>query len=223
MKIAENLRKIKDALPPAVCLTAVSKFHPESAIMEAYSAGQRVFGENRVQELVVKYEHLPKDIQWHLIGHLQTNKVRLIAPFISVIQSVDSLYLLQEINRQAKKNSRKINVLLQIHIAEEEHKFGFSFEEAEELFKNKNSETLQFVQIKGLMGMATLTDDANKIRAEFANLSAFFHKIKLQYFLEDKEFCELSMGMSGDYTIAIEEGSTIVRIGSAIFKVKSEE
>jgi pyridoxal phosphate enzyme (YggS family) len=217
MKIADNLLKVKSSLPPNVRLAAVSKFHSEEEIMEAYGAGQRLFAENRVQELVPKYEHLPKDIEWHLIGHLQTNKVRQIAPFVSVIQSVDSLRLLQEINREAQKNGRQIDVFLQIHIADEEQKFGFSFEEAENLLKNKFSETLESVRITGLMGMATFTEDEAKIRSEFAHLSAFFKKIKAEYFLNKNEFCELSMGMSDDYEIAVAEGSTIVRIGSAIF------
>jgi len=223
MSVAENLRKIKETLPENVCLTAVSKFHPESMVMEAYNAGQRIFGENHAQELVPKYEHLPKDINWHFIGHLQTNKVKYIAPFIHTIQSVDSLQLLGEINRQAQRCDRIIPVLLQIHIAQEEHKFGFLYEELENIFQEEALDTLKNVQIAGLMGMATLTDDERQIRREFNGLNAFFTKIKNTYFVNNIFFNQLSMGMSDDYLIAIEEGSTMVRIGSRIFGQRIKE
>jgi len=217
MDIAENLQQIKETLPENVRLTAVSKFHPESVLLEAYNAGQRIFGENHVQELVPKYEHLPKDIEWHFIGHLQANKVKYIAPFIHTIQSADSLRLLEEINRQALKNNRIINVLLEIHIAQEVHKFGFFYEEVENLLQKKAFDALKNIQITGLMGMATFTNDEQQIRHEFNGLNAFFKKIKNIYLAGNHFFNQLSMGMSDDYLIAIEEGSTIVRIGSHIF------
>ncbi|GHT68404.1 YggS family pyridoxal phosphate enzyme [Bacteroidia bacterium] len=217
MNVAENLRQIKETLPENVRLTAVSKFHPESVLLEAYAAGQRIFGENHVQELVPKYEHLPKDIEWHFTGHLQANKVKHIAPFIHTIQSADSLRLLEEINRQAQNHNRKINVLLQIHIAQETHKFGFLYEEVEKLLEEKTFDALKNIQIGGLMGLATFTDDEQQIRREFNGLNAFFTKIKNNYFAGAHFFNELSIGMSDDYLIAIEEGSTIVRIGGRIF------
>ncbi|GHV32190.1 YggS family pyridoxal phosphate enzyme [Bacteroidia bacterium] len=217
MNVAENLRQIKETLPENVRLTAVSKFHPESVLLEAYAAGQRIFGENHVQELVPKYEHLPKDIEWHFTGHLQANKVKHIAPFIHTIQSADSLRLLEEINRQAQNHNRKINVLLQIHIAQETHKFGFLYEEVEKLLEEKKIDALKNIQIGGLMGLATFTDDEQQIRREFNGLNAFFTKIKNNYFAGAHFFNELSIGMSDDYLIAIEEGSTIVRIGGRIF------
>jgi len=223
MSVAENLRQIKETLPENVSLTAVSKFHPESVVMEAYDAGQRIFGENRVQELIPKYEHLPKDIEWHFIGHLQSNKVKYIAPFIHTIQSVDSLQLLEEINRQAQRCNRTIPVLLQIHIAQETHKFGFLYEEIENLLQAEPIDTLKNIQISGLMGMATLTDDEQQIRREFNGLYAFFTKMKHTFFAGNKFFNQLSMGMSDDYLIAIEEGSTMVRIGSLIFGQRIKE
>jgi len=217
MNVAENLRKIKETLPENVQLTAVSKFHPESVLMEAYDVGQRIFGENRVQELVPKYEHLPKDIEWHFIGHLQANKVKYIASFIHTIQSVDSLRLLEEIDRQARKHNRIINVLFQIHIARETQKFGFLYEEIENLLQEKTFDALKNIRIAGLMGMATFTDDEQQIRREFRGLNTFFKKIKNIYFPDNHFFNQLSMGMSDDYPIAIEEGSVMVRIGSRIF------
>ncbi|MDR2621296.1 MAG: YggS family pyridoxal phosphate-dependent enzyme [Dysgonamonadaceae bacterium] len=217
MSIAENLRKIKETLPGHVRLTAVSKFHPESVLLEAYNAGQRIFGENHAQELVPKYEHLPKDIEWHFIGHLQANKVKYIAPFIHTIQSIDSLRLLEEIDRHAGKYKRKINVLLQIHIAQETHKSGFLYEEIEKLLKERVFDALENIRITGLMGMATFTGDKDQIRREFNGLNTFFTRIKDIYFAGDVFFNELSMGMSDDYLIAVEEGSTMVRIGGKIF------
>jgi len=217
MSISSQLEQIKKSLPNNVRLVAVSKFHPESAIMEAYNSGHRIFGENRVQELVSKYEHLPKDIEWHFIGHLQLNKLKFIAPFIDTIHSIDSLKLLKEVDKEAAKFNRKIKVLLQIHIAEEEHKFGFSFDEIKQLLKKQTFDSFPHIVIAGLMGMATFTDEREKVRNEFRNLSSFFKKIKTDYFAESDFFRELSVGMSDDYPIAVEEGSTIVRIGSKIF------
>jgi pyridoxal phosphate enzyme (YggS family) len=217
MSVVENFWKIKETLPENVRLTAVSKFHPESVLLEAYGAGQRIFGESHAQELILKYEHLPKDIEWHFIGHLQANKVKFIAPFIHTIQSVDSLRLLEEINRCAGKHNRKINVLLQIHIAQEAHKFGFLYEEVEKLLNERAFDALEHIRIAGLMGMATFTEDERQIRREFNGLHTFFTKIKQTYFAGSNFFNELSMGMSDDYLIAVEEGSTMVRIGGKIF------
>jgi pyridoxal phosphate enzyme (YggS family) len=216
MNITENLRQIKETLPGNVRLTVVSKFHPESVLREVYDAGQRIFGENHVQELLPKYEHLPKDIEWHFIGHLQVNKVKYIAPFIHTIQSVDSLRLLEEIDRQAQKYNREINTLLQIHIAQETHKFGFLYEEVEQLLKKKAFDAFKNIRVTGLMGLATFTDNVQQVRREFNGLNAFFTKIKPIYFVGAHFFNELSIGMSDDYLIAIEEGSTMVRIGSRI-------
>ncbi|GHT73955.1 YggS family pyridoxal phosphate enzyme [Bacteroidia bacterium] len=217
MSIASRLDELKKELPDDVRLTAVSKFQTIPLIGEAYAAGQRIFGESRVQELVPKQEQLPKDIEWHFIGHLQQNKVKYIAPFIDTVQSVDSRPLLQELNKQAERNNRIIKVLLQVHIAQEPQKFGFSFEEITAFFKNKPHENLPHLRITGLMGMATQTEDKQQIRAEFSVLATLFFKLKKEYFAENTDFRDLSMGMSDDYLIAIEEGSTIVRIGSKIF------
>lgn len=200
-----------------VTLVAVSKTKPVEDIMEAYNAGQRIFGENMVQELVDKYEELPKDIEWHLIGHLQTNKVKYIAPFISMIESVDSLKLLQEINKQAQKNDRVIDCLLQIYIADEETKYGLGFDEAVELLRSEEFAELKNVRIRGLMGIATNTDNEKQIKEEFYELDTFFDGIKQSFFRKADYFDELSMGMSSDYKIAVEHGSTMVRLGSTIF------
>ncbi len=217
MGIKENLAAIKSELPPHVKLVAVSKTKPNEDIMQAYQAGHKIFGENKVQELVGKYETLPKDIEWHLIGHLQTNKVKYIVPFVYLIHSVDSEKLIAEINKRASKINRKINVLMQIHIAREETKFGMSYQEAEDLFKSNKLANYPFVNVQGLMGMATNTDDLEQVRREFRGLKEFFDYTKKTYFPDKEDFKELSMGMSHDYKIAIEEGSTIVRIGSKIF------
>lgn len=200
-----------------VRLIAVSKTKPISDLQEAYQAGVRDFGENKVQEMCEKQPHLPQDVRWHLIGHLQTNKVKYIASFVHLIHSVDSLKLLQEINKQAQKHSRVINCLLQIHIAQEETKFGLSYEEAENLLQNTALKELKNIRIKGLMGMATFTENAEQIRKEFRGLAGFFQHCKQKYQDFNFDFQELSMGMSGDYLIAIQEGSTMVRIGSALF------
>jgi PLP dependent protein len=215
--IAERLLALRTEIPTDVQLIAVSKTKPVSAVQEAYQAGQRAFGENKVQELVDKYEQLPKDIQWHLIGHLQTNKVKYIAPFVHLIHAVDSLKLLQEIDRQAQRNDRVIPCLLQFHIANEDTKFGLDFSEAEELLQSREFIEMRNIQIAGLMGMATFTEDTDQIRDEFRNLNNYFHIIKSHYFKFNPEFRHLSMGMSGDYRIAIEEGSNMVRIGSTLF------
>jgi len=209
--IAENLKKIKATIPTEVTLVAVSKTKPNEAIMEAYDAGQRIFGENKVQDLVLKAELLPKDIQWHMIGHLQTNKVKLIAPFISLIHGVDSVKLLKEINKRAAQNDRVINCLLQIHIAQEETKFGFDESEAAELLMHHSE--FSNIQIVGLMGMATNTSEDLQIRKEFSNLKELSLKLSNAQF----KLPIISMGMSGDYLLAIKEGSTMVRVGSALF------
>lgn len=216
MSIAENLLRIKSALPDKVTLVAVSKTHPAEAVKEAYLAGQTVFGENKVQELVPKYEALPKDIEWHLIGHLQSNKVKYIAPFVSMIHSVDSLSLLKEINRQAQKNGRVINCLLQMHIAEEETKYGLSFDECETLLASEEFRAMKNVCITGMMGMATNTGDEHQVRKEFRSLNEFFSRHLSEQTANFKP-AVLSMGMSSDYRIAVEEGSTMIRIGSTIF------
>lgn len=219
MSISENLIKIKSELPSEVKLIAVSKTKPESDIMEAYNAGHKFFGENKVQELVDKYEHLPKDIEWHFIGHLQTNKVKYIAPFVQLIHGVDSFKLLKEINKQGAKNNRVINCLLQFHIANEKAKFGFYKDEVFALLANEEFKSLKFVQIVGVMGMATYTDDENQIRIEFSNLKNYFFEIKKR-FLPQAYFSEISMGMSADYKLAIEQGSTMIRLGSSIFGIR---
>jgi len=218
MSVKENLQKIKAEIPGNVKLVAVSKTKPAELIKEAYEAGQRVFGENKAQELAAKYEVLPKDIEWHFIGHLQTNKVKYIAPFVSLIHSVDSLKIMKEINKQAVKNDRIINCLIQFHIAEESTKFGLNFEEAEELVNAL--EQYRNICFTGVMGMATYTDDKSQIRREFSRLKNYFDKLKKRYFSDDDSFKEISMGMSGDYKIAIEEGSTIIRLGTLIFGVR---
>lgn len=215
--IKENLNFIQSTIPSNVTLVAVSKTKPISDILEVYNAGQRVFGENKVQEMTEKYEVLPKDIEWHLIGHLQSNKVKYIAPFVSLIHSVDSLKLLTEINKEAKKNNRVINCLLQFHVAQEETKFGLTVEEAKELLESKEFVEMQNISIVGIMGMASFTENTETIRNEFRLLENYFQLLKSHFFKFNGEFKEISMGMSGDYLIAIEEGSTIVRVGSSIF------
>ena len=215
--IAENLEKINKQIPSGVQLVAVSKTKPISFVEEAYFAGQRVFGENRVQELEEKYAILPKDIAWHMIGHLQSNKVKFIAPFISLIHAVDNEQLLQVIDKEARKNNRVIDCLIQIHIAQEDSKFGFSEQEAEAFFHSNSWKQHNHVRIRGLMGMATFTNNTQQIRSEFKSLKNLFEKIKATSMNEIESFNHLSMGMSGDFQIGIEEGSTLVRVGSAIF------
>ena len=214
--IQENIHKIQQTLPANVLLLAVSKTKPVSDIMQAYEIGCRDFGENKVQEMVGKYEHLPKDIRWHLIGHLQTNKVKYIASFVSLIHSVDSLNLLETIDKEAKKHNRVIPCLLQFHIATEETKFGLSLEEAETIVASPEFKNLKNIEIRGVMGMASFTDNTEQVRKEFQHLKSIFDTLRTKYFPVDS-FKEISMGMSEDYQIAVEEGSTIVRIGSSIF------
>ena len=217
MDLRENIKILKDSLPAHVTLVAVSKTKPPEQILEVYHAGHKIFGENRVQELITKAETLPDDIQWHMVGHLQSNKVKYIASFVHLIHSVDSLKLLTVINREAEKADRVINVLLQVHIATEETKFGLSEDEITGLLSSDEYSNLSWIRVKGLMGMATFTRDERVVREEFNYLSGIFRKTRDRFFREDPEFCELSMGMSGDYQIAIEEGSTMVRIGTIIF------
>lgn len=208
---------LADLAPYRASLVAVSKTKPEADIQTLYDLGQRIFGENKVQEMTGKYENLPKDIQWHLIGHLQSNKVKYIAPYVSMIHSVDSLSLLTEIDRQAARHSRSIPCLLQIHISGEETKFGLSEEETYGLLDDLSFAQLKNIQIAGLMGMASHTDDEQKIDSEFASLNTLFVKLREAYFADQRTFCELSMGMSSDYPIALRHGATLVRVGSDIF------
>lgn len=215
--IAFNIISLKKEIPSAVKLVAVSKTKPVSEILEAYNTGHKIFGENRVQELLSKKDLLPDDIEWHLIGHLQSNKVKYVVTFISMIHSVDSFKLLKIINVEAEKAGRKIDCLLQLHIATEESKFGFSLDEVREITGLPEIRQLKSVRLCGVMGMATFTHDEKQIRDEFRYLYGCFMDLKRNYFAEDNFFREISMGMSGDYKIAIEEGSTIIRVGSSIF------
>ncbi|MDO9256845.1 MAG: YggS family pyridoxal phosphate-dependent enzyme [Bacteroidales bacterium] len=218
MNSIDRLNKLRDAVPSNIKIVAVSKTKPAASIELLYSkSGQRIFGENKVQELEAKHEILPTDIEWHFIGHLQTNKIKYIAPFVSLIQSVDSFRLLREINKEALKQNRIIPCLLQFYIASEEAKYGFSLEEAFLMLDNNLFHELSNISIKGVMGMATYTNDKQQIRTEFKTLLGYFELIKSRYFAQENDFCEISMGMTDDYLIAIEEGSTIVRIGSGIF------
>jgi len=213
MSIKDNLLRIKSTIPNHVTLVAVSKTKPISDLMEAYDTGQRIFGENKIQEMAEKWEAMPKDIRWHMIGHVQTNKVKFMAKFVSLIHGVDSVKLLEEINKQALKNNRIIDCLLQIHIAEEETKFGLNEEELNEILDSKTFLEMKNIRIVGLMGMATFTDNQEQIKKEFMHLKLIFDK----FTFNDSQFTILSMGMSGDYLLAIECGSTMVRIGSSIF------
>ena len=218
MSISKNITELQKELQPiGVTLVAISKTKPNEDILEAYGAGQRIFGENQVQDLVEKYESLPKDIEWHLVGHLQTNKVKYIAPFISLIHSVDSLKVLTEINKHALKNNRIIDCLLQIYIADEDTKFGLDFAEAVELLRSEEFQGLKNVRIRGLMGIASNTENEKIIKEEFYELKMLFDGIKTTYFRKEESFDILSMGMSSDYKIAIEQGSNMVRLGSTIF------
>ena len=215
--ITEEIRRITEELPESTQLVAVSKFHPIEALQEAYDVGQRIFGESKVQEMTMKHEALPKDIQWHFIGHLQTNKIKYMAPFVTLIHGVDSYKLLVEINKQAMKAGRIIPCLLQIHIAQEETKFGFSTDECSAMLEAGEWRTLTHISIAGVMGMATNTNDEAQIEREFETLSRFFHRTKKTYFKDKPEFREISMGMSDDYPLAIRHGSTLIRVGSRIF------
>jgi PLP dependent protein len=222
MSILQNLNTIKSQLPNHVTLVAVSKTKPVADLMEAYNAGQRIFGENKIQEMTEKWEQMPKDIEWHMIGHVQTNKVKYMAPYVSLIHGVDSLKLLQEINKQGAKNNRVIDCLLQIHIAEEESKFGLDEQELDEILKQvqNDNENYKNIRIVGLMGMATFTENQNQIEKEFQNLKSIFDKVS-QLSTENWQLNTLSMGMSGDYQLAISCGSTMVRIGSSIFGTRN--
>jgi PLP dependent protein len=215
--IKDQIEQITASLGTNTTLVAVSKTHSIERIMEAYEAGQRDFGENKVQDLADKYEALPKDIRWHMIGHLQSNKVKYIAPFVHLIHGVDSFKLLQEINKHGQKNGRRISCLLQFHIAQEETKFGLSLDEATAFLSSPEYQTFDHVQLCGVMGMATFTENTAQIRSEFQSLQAIFHALKSTHFIAASEFKEISMGMSDDYPIAIEEGSTLIRVGSKIF------
>lgn len=217
MSISQNLVRLKASLPPHVTLVAVSKFHPAEALMEAYGAGQRVFGESRAQELAAKQKALPDDIEWHFIGPLQSNKVKDIAPFIHTIHSVDSFKLLKEVDKQAKKNNRIIKVLLEIHVAQEETKHGLSPDECHLLLQAGRQAALENIRICGVMAMATNTDDMALVEQEFHSLQQLFETIKATYFKEDDNFAVLSMGMSHDYPAAIRQGSTMIRVGTGIF------
>jgi len=217
MSISQNINTILKKIPDSIQLVAVSKTKPKADIMEAYEGGYRIFGENKPQELAQKYKELPKDIDWHFIGHLQTNKVKYIASFVQLIHAVDSLKLLREINKQAAKNDRVINCLLQFHIAAEETKFGLNLEEGKAFLDSEDFKSLKSIKIVGVMGMATHTDNEDVIRKEFKSLACIFESLKSCFFIDSEEFKEISMGMSGDYMIAIEEGSTMIRVGSTIF------
>ena len=215
--IGNKLKTIQSTLVEGVTLVAVSKTKPNEAILEAYEVGQRIFGENKVQELVAKFEDLPKDIEWHMIGHLQTNKVKYIAPFIHLIHSIDSIKLLKEVNKEAKKNNRTIKCLLQFHIAQETTKFGFSLEEVKDFLSSDEFIELNNIELCGVMGMATFSYNKELVRDEFQLLHNIFHILKSHYFKFNPAFKEISMGMSDDYQLAMEEGSTMVRIGSTLF------
>jgi pyridoxal phosphate enzyme (YggS family) len=217
MSIASNLSSIKNKLPQNIELVAVSKTKPNEDILEAYQAGQRIFGENKIQEMASKYEALPKDIEWHMIGHVQTNKIKFMAPFVSLVHGVDREKVLKELNKQAQKNERIIKCLLQVHIAQEETKFGFDSGELDSVLNNRSEYT--HVEIVGLMGMASNTDNEDQVRGEFKTLKTLFDTISERYGLDS--FNTLSMGMSGDFSIAIEEGSTMIRVGSSIFGARN--
>lgn len=217
MSVRENIDSLRSEIPDSVNIVAVSKFHGVEQIMQAYDDGQRVFGESRVQELVGKHETLPQDIEWHFIGSLQRNKVKFIAPFISMIHSLDSFRLMKEINKQAAANDRVIPCLLQVHIAKEDTKSGFAVDELNKFLESGEWKECKNVEIRGVMGMATYTDDESVVRSEFRELKSIFDKYKESFFPDQPSFKEISMGMSGDYKIAVEEGSTIIRVGTLIF------
>ncbi|MGZ2370384.1 YggS family pyridoxal phosphate-dependent enzyme [Ancylomarina sp. YFZ004] len=217
MSISQNIDKVLKSIPENVKLIAVSKTKPQEDIIEAYEGGYKIFGENKPQELKQKFEALPGDIEWHFIGHLQTNKVKYIAGFVQLIHAVDSMKLLQEINKQALKHNRVINCLLQFHIAQEESKFGYDLTEAKEMLNSDEFKSLEGINIVGVMGMATFTDNQDQVRAEFKQLKGNYDVLKSGFFQDNTDFAEISMGMSGDYELAIEEGSTMVRVGSSIF------
>ena len=215
--VRRNLRQVLDSLPSQVKLVAVSKYHPADSILEAYEEGQRAFGESHVQELQAKHKVLPEDIEWHFIGHLQTNKVKYVVPYVAMIDAVDSMRLLREINRQAEKHDRVVKVLLELHIAEEETKYGLSLDECRSLLADGEWRMLQHVKICGLMMMASFVDDMSQVRQEMLLAADFFDEVKAKYFADDDDFCERSWGMSHDYPVACECRSTMVRVGTSIF------
>ncbi|MBO4658818.1 MAG: YggS family pyridoxal phosphate-dependent enzyme [Prevotella sp.] len=215
--VSQNLRRVLDSLPPQVKLVAVSKYHPAESILEAYDEGQRAFGESHVQEMQVKHEVLPTDIEWHFIGHLQTNKVKYVVPYVAMIDAVDSMRLLREINRQAARHDRVVKVLLELHIAAEETKYGLSLDECRTLLDDGEWRTLDHVKICGLMMMASFVDDMEQVRREMLVAADFFDEVKAKYFAADDSFCERSWGMSHDYPVACECRSTMVRVGTSIF------
>ncbi len=217
MTITENLKFIHSQLPAKVKLVAVSKTKSNEQILEAYREGQRLFGENKVQELTSKWRELPKDIEWHFIGHLQNNKVKQLVTFVSLIHGVDSFKLLSTINSEAEKVNRNVSVLLEFHVADEESKLGLTLAQAEEILSMPETASMKNISIRGVMGMATFTEDVRKIESDFKQLNIIFHLLKERYFRQNDRFCEISMGMSDDFPIAVSEGSTIVRIGSKIF------
>ncbi|SHJ04553.1 hypothetical protein SAMN05444280_11017 [Tangfeifania diversioriginum] len=221
MDIAKNLEKLRSDLPEGVKLIAVSKTKPNDAILEAYQTGHRMFGENKAQELIRKQPELPADIEWHFIGHLQSNKAKYIAPFVSMVHSIDSFKILKIVNKEARKNDRVIPCLLQFHIAEEESKYGLTEADAREILESEAYKNMQNISVAGVMGMATFTDDSEKVRKEFKKLKSIFNELKKNYFAEQPEFKEISMGMSDDYPLAVEEGGTIVRVGSKIFGARN--
>ena len=222
MDVSENIKQfIAGEIPANVKLIAVSKTKPVETILEAYQSGHKIYGENKVQDLVDKYNELPKDIEWHMIGHLQSNKVKYIAPFVSLIHGVDGFKLLNVINKEGEKNNRKIDCLLQFHIAKEETKFGLDLNEAKLFLNSEDYRNLNHINIKGVMGMATFTENSNEIRSEFKKLVFIFNQLKNTFFSDKKDFKEISMGMSDDYKIAIEEGATMVRIGSLLFGARN--
>lgn len=221
MSIASNIAEIRKNIPKHVQLVCVSKFHSNDDIMQAYNFGERVFGESKVQEMCAKYESLPKDIKWHFIGHLQSNKVKYIVPFVDLIHGVDSIKLLAEIEKQAAKIGRKQQCLLQIHIAKEDTKFGFSVDEILNSFKDESFQKLQYAEIVGVMGMATFSNDTDLVRSEFDLLKAVFEQLKTECYANNERFNIVSMGMSDDYQLAIAQGSTMVRIGSSIFGIRN--
>ena len=221
--IKENLEKIRATVPEGVTLVAVSKTKPVSDVQEAYDAGQRIFGENHALEMRDKHEVLPADIQWHFIGHLQTNKIKYIIPFVTLIHSIDTANLLEAVNKEAQKHHRVVDCLLQFHIAQEETKFGLDLEEARELLESDAFRQMEHVRLCGVMGMATFTDDIEEVRKEFRHLKSIFNTLKNDYFAGQEQFKEISMGMSDDYPIAIEEGATMVRVGSKIFGIRSKK
>ena len=217
MSIASQIQQLRSSLPEGVSLLAISKYQPIEALQEAYDAGQRLFGENHIQEMAAKAAVLPKDIEWHFTGHVQTNKIKYMAPFVSLIHAVDSFRLLREIDKHAAKHNRVIDCLLQIHIAQEETKYGLTIEECRQLLATEPWRELQHIRITGLMAMGSNTDDMHQVRSEFRQMRHLFEELKTTYFADEPSFAQLSEGMTDDYPIAIEEGSTIVRIGSMIF------